>query len=284
MRAKIHSKLLFAIFIISVSSLSPSRGLTEGVEFHSSIKRGSEFRWKIETVKTIDNRTNWIWKWANFLELSQNDFITLKWLTFPSKTLDVNINQALNYSGIQVQVGSRILNNSKNESFFNFLIAPLYIINSLGVEDSGLNALERLWFNSYQLPSADLPLEFSELIWNCDIENGSLSNIGRNGKTGTIVSGHVTTSNFLSNNIGLETYVFDLAYDARTGIIQQMTYPSTERFNFPIANHSYKITEGLNELVIQLIKNDSVPFLDPPLTLLSLFLVNILLIRRRYSK
>jgi hypothetical protein len=264
-------------------SVQSSAGITEGVQYHSSVKEGSKFRWIIEVVRTVNNNSNWIWKWGNFVSITQGEYMTLEWKSAPSRSVSVNTFNALDYSGAHVQVGSRILNNTRNESFFNFFIAPLYITSPLGTQESGFNALERIWFNSYHLPSADFGIEYSQYVWNFDMENGSLSNIGKNGKESTIVFGHITTPNFFSI-IEPETYVFDVAYESKTGILKWLRFPSKGLFDFPIANSSHKITEGLTELVISFVDSESVPAYELPVVLLGFIIITRVVTRRKGLK
>ncbi|MFX1508323.1 MAG: hypothetical protein ACFFDC_19755 [Promethearchaeota archaeon] len=221
------------------------------VKYHSSVKEGAKFQWMIEKVRTEEDQPSWKWEWANHLILEEGGYITLEWRTDPDETSDIGISGPINYTGLVTTIGGRKLNFSMYETFFNFLIVPLYVNNTLGRLESGLSAIERLWFNSYQLPNAFLPPEYSEYIWNFNMENASLDNTGENAKPNSIVFGYIITYEFFTeNSTQPETYVFDVAFNAETGFVKWIKYPSSGKYNFPIASSTSNMTRGLKELLI----------------------------------
>ncbi len=251
MKLFLQCKTIFLVLgILLISFNVPRASASSFVDFHSSIKEGQSFEWRIETINSADGSSSWEWIWANFITISENDSIILKWSSNPIEDREIDIAGPLNYSGLSVTVGDQLLNFNEDETFFNFFISPLYIQNKLGEIESGFNALERVWFNSYKLPNAYLPPSYSQYIWNFDIVNGSLTDIGEKAEKDSIIFGHITSPGFFDTN-NVEIYVFDVGYDAKTGILKWMKYPSVGEFDSLVANSSYKITENLEELLIQ---------------------------------
>lgn len=240
--------VLFIASLILMQHGSSFAISVDTIKFHSSVKEGAIFRWKIETVKTVDDQTSWQWEWANYVTLNQNEYISMEWLSNPDETTEIDVLGPIRYD-VVTKVGSRTLNFSKDESFFNFLIAPLYVRNKLGEIEAGLDALERLWFNTYKLPNAYLPPSYSDYIWDFDMQNATLRNTGENAIESSIVFGQITTQKFYETN-NPEIYVFDVAYDSITGFVKWLKYPSIGQFIFPVANNTHDITEGLDELLI----------------------------------
>ncbi|MHA2203216.1 MAG: hypothetical protein ACW991_05960 [Candidatus Hodarchaeales archaeon] len=253
-----RSSIAFLLILFSFQHSTIAHGITVvEVKYHSSVKEGAKFQWLIDKVITVDNHTSWKWEWANHIILKQGDLISLEWVANPDETSDIGISGPINYTGLETTIGSRRLDFKKHETFFNFFIVPLYVNNTLGRLDSGLYALERLWFNSYHLPNAFLPLELSEYIWNFDMENASLDNTGDNAKPNTIVFGFIITYDyFIENSTEPETYVFDVAFNAETGFVKWMKYPSSGKYNFPRANSTHNMTKGLKELLISYVDED----------------------------
>ncbi|MHA1940122.1 MAG: hypothetical protein ACW99F_07800 [Candidatus Hodarchaeales archaeon] len=240
------------------------------VKYHSSVTKGAKFIWNIDTVVTVDGNDSWKWEWANNVELKQGDNIALQWTENPDETTDIGIGGPLIYSGLEVVVGDRKLDFTKYETFFNFLVTPLYVNNSLGRLESGFISLERFWFTSYHLPSAYLPPEYTEYIWNFNMINGSLKDTENNRNKGTVAFGFVTTQDFFdSNSTDPETYVFDVFYTTETGLVKSFKYPSSGLYDFPVANSSHDMTKGLVELVISYVgkESDSVPSFTLPMVL-----------------
>jgi len=288
LKKNIH--LLWGIFLIVlvIEGLTFTSSLNiDSVKFHSSVRKGALFKWKINTVQTVANVTEWEWEWANNVILSQDEYIQLEWLSDPDESSEIDILGPLNYNGLTVKVGSQSLVFDEDETFFNFLIAPLYTRNKLGQIEAGLNTLERIWFNTYKLPNAYLPLSYSEYIWTFDMENATLANTGENGSKDSIVLGHITTHDFFIDTNETETYVFDIAYSSDTGIVDWIRFPSSGSSHdptAPIANFTHGITKDLKELLITYSGQESTPSFEVGFTLLSIFSVVITLNRIKRKK
>jgi hypothetical protein len=116
--------VLFIIILLLIQNGNTLAGSVDTIKFNSNVKKGAIFRWKIDTVKTRDDQTSWQWEWANYVTLNQNEYITMEWLSDPDETSKMDLRGPIRYDVI-TKVGSWILNFSKDETFFNFLIVPL---------------------------------------------------------------------------------------------------------------------------------------------------------------
>ncbi len=271
MKLRLISGILILIAVLFFQNIGTHAISMNTIIFHSSVKKGATFQWKIETIRTSRNQTSWEWKWANFVTLTQGDYISIEWLANPNDTTEIDVRGPIRYD-VLTKVGSRTLNFSNQETFFNFLIAPIYTISEFGKIESGFNALERLWFRSYKLPNAYIPTDYGEYIWNFDMQNATLQNTGENASKGTIVLGHVISQKFYETETQA-IHVFDVAYDPITGFVKRMKFPATGVYGYPVANSTHDITEGLNELLISSVDHKTASGYEVPVILSGFFAI-----------
>jgi hypothetical protein len=267
----------------------------EEVDWAPSVKSGSEWTWTITTVDA-DGATEWDWRFANNLTLVQGEKITVEWTAVPNGTLKLGLGGPIVYDGIKVTVGTTVLDQAASESFLNFLSVPLFVNNSLGDTES-MVFLERAWFNTYLFPDSD---EGDQDTWTIDIGNSTVENTGPGAlKNSVIVANiHDQGGEYPEDFPDLygdspEAYVFDLVYDAASGVCKSVTYPSTvihpNEFTGGVtyyANSTWGIVEGLDELVITLDTatggwSTSAPGFEAPVIITGLFAVAAFVVIRR---
>lgn len=261
------------------------------VDWAPSIKSGASWTWTIETLDA-DGATEWDWRFANNLTLTEGDEITVEWTEKPNGTEKLGLGGPIVYDGVEVTVGETVL----DEAFFNFLTVPIFVNNTLGITES-MNYLERAWFNTFAFPDSDYS---DQSTWNIDVDNAATDNIGPYASSGDIIYAavHDQGGEFPDDFPDLfgdapEAYLFDLEYDARSGVCLSFSYPSTivnpNEFldgDTYTANDSWQIVEGLDELVITLDGSApsggwSSPGFEAPVVITGLFAVAAFVVIRR---
>jgi hypothetical protein len=297
MRKRILLGALLLTFVFAFNALTASAYTQKAeVDWSPSVKSGVKWTWTITTVDA-DGATEWDWGFANNLTLTQGEKITVEWTAKPNGTLKLGMGGPIVYDGIKVTVGTTVLDQSADEKFFNFFTVPIFVNNTLGITES-MNYLERAWFTTFLLPSSDYG---GQDTWTIDVDNASTDNIGPYAKAGDVIAAaiHDQGGEFPDDFPDLggdapEAYIFDLAYDARTGICKSVTYPSAvvapNEYALDgatyTANSSWAIVSGLDELVITL--DDTLPSggwsspgFEAPVVITGLFAVAAFVVIRR---
>lgn len=246
-----NKKILFGVslltLVILLQSIPASGAVTVvSVKWHAAVKKDAVYSWNIDTVNA-SGATTWDWGWANNVTLKQGDKITLKWTANPNEATALPTLGPVNYTGIETTVGTHKMNFTAGETTFNFLQFPVYVRNDptgLNVLEAGLNSIERLWINSFGLPTGASSFDRR---WSIGSHGATLLNTGENGTKGDTIKGEI------SGGTPSQHYVFDIEYDVVTGFVTSLKYPSVGNPadpTIPIANSTFGIVSGLDELVI----------------------------------
>ncbi|NHJ01352.1 MAG: hypothetical protein EAX86_04375 [Candidatus Heimdallarchaeota archaeon] len=246
-----NKKILFGVgiltLIILLQSMPASSAVTvESVKWHPAVKEDAVYSWSIDTINA-SGETSWDWGWANNVTLKQGEKITLEWTADPDEETAIATLGPIIYTGIVTKVGSHTMNFTAGETTFNFLQVPVYIRNDptgLNALEAGLNSLERLWINSFGLPTG---ASSADRRWSIGMHGATLLNTGENGTKGETIIGEI------SGGTPAQHYVFDIEYDSVTGFVTSLKYPSAgnpDDPTIPIANSTFGIVSGLDELVI----------------------------------
>lgn len=273
--------LLGVIFLALIMSVNTATGaMTVDVEWHSSVKSGAKFTWTLKTVTTNDSGTEWIWAEANNLTLKQGEKITVEWENDPGTDLTNKEGGPLNYTGMKMTVGETELDPAEDETMLNFLVAPLKVNNSLGNEEAGIWALERLWFSSFVVPDA-----FSsnmQYVWKFDCWTTNAETLALTDE----VKGSITSDypGWAAEEPPWppELYVADVVYNAKTGGVKSVTYPSTVSGQDLADDVNCPTTAGLDALVIEGSGSaTSAPGFEIPIVVAGLVTFAALVITRR---
>jgi len=270
---------VFAFSGILAQAATPD---VDGVLWYRSVKEGASFSWTI-TDLDANGETTWDWDWANNVTLTEGEKITMEWSYDPDATHQPGLAGPLDYTNVTTTVGDYECNFTADETYFNFFVIPVYNNGTVGNVESALNALERFWFNSFSLPGSDLPV--GQYTWNVAMDKTSTADVGADAKSGDIVMGYVTTHDFF-DTLETEVFVFDIHYDAVSGFVQKLVYPSTMTGQI-LADDTEPMVLGLDSLVIEFDGGNgtwsgSAPGFDAPIVVTGLFaFAAIVVIRRR---
>ena len=247
MNKKILFGVSFLTLIILLQSMPASGAVTvESVLWHPAVKMDAEYSWMIDTLNA-SGATTWDWGWANNVTLKQGEKITLKWTADPNEATAIPTLGPVNYTGLETTVGTYKMNFTAGETTFNFLQFPVYVRNDptgLNLLEAGLNSIERLWINSFGLPTGE---SSADRRWSIGTHGANLQNTGENGTRGETIKGEI------SGGTPEQHYAFDIEYDTVTGFVTSLKYPSAgnpDDPTIPIANNTFGIVSGLDELVI----------------------------------
>jgi len=272
--------LLTFVFAFSGVLAQAATPDVDGVLWYRSVKSGASFSWTITTLDA-DGATTWDWPWANNVTLTEGEKITMEWTADPDETLQPGLAGPLDYSDVTTTVGTYECDESADETYFDFLVVPVYTNGTVSGTESGLNALERFWFNSFSLPGSDLPV--GQYTWNVAMDKTILTDVGADAKSGDVVMGYVTTHDYF-DTLDTEVFVFDLHYDAVSGFVQKVVYPSTMTGQI-LADNTEPMVLGLDSLVIEFDGGNgtwSAPGFEAPIVVTGLFaFAAIVVIRRR---
>jgi hypothetical protein len=269
---------------------------TAEVDWAPSVKSGAKWTWTITTVDA-DGATEWDWAFGNNVTFTQGEKITVEWTADPNGTAKLGLGGPIVYDGVKITVGTTELSQDDDEKFLNFLTVPLFVNNSLGDTES-MVYLERAWFNTFVFPDSAYS---DQSTWNIDVDNATLNNIGPGATKGDVIAAsiHDQGGEYPEDFPDLfgdapEAWVFDLLYDASSGICTSVKYPSTvSRPNDFVggvtyyANSTWGIVEGLDELVLTLDDTPtggwptSAPGFEAPVIITGLFAVAAFVVIRR---
>jgi len=277
--------LLTFVFAFSGVLAQAATPDVDGVLWYPDVKSGASFSWTITTLTTNDSATTWDWPWANNVTLTQGEKITMDWAADPNESLQLDLTGPIDYSDVTTKVGAAEMTDE--ETFFNYFVVPVYNNGTVGEIESSLNALERFWFYSFNLPASDLPV--GQYTWNMAMDKTTLVDVGADALAGDTVTGYITTHDYFAT-LDTEVFVFDVVYDAVSGIVQQMKYPSTKTGQ-TIADDTEPMTPGLDALVIDFDGEEgspsawpasAAPGFEAPIVVTGLFaFAAIVVIRRR---
>ncbi|MHA2225437.1 MAG: hypothetical protein ACXAC8_09555 [Candidatus Hodarchaeales archaeon] len=304
MKKKIVIGVFFLFAILALQGVTvnakPTAVVVSGVKFHASVKQDAWFTWEILVVDsgrqdfTWEPYHSWTFEALNDTVLTQGDLINVTWTTNPNESVVQGLAGPLDYTGIEVKVGSKTLDQSEPESFFNFLTSPVYVNNSpTPFLEAGLLTLERYGFNTFQMKNVVIhgnntagnvteefvyPMAWQQAYAHFASKNASVDVVGDDGYFGDIIYGSFLSDlwydwyypnypyDYPDYNAG-EHWVFDIAWDAVTGLVQWLRYPShgppgttwrpfhpdyavQTSLPAPIADHNYDLTYGLDALYI----------------------------------
>ncbi|MFX0150333.1 MAG: hypothetical protein ACFFAJ_06110, partial [Candidatus Hodarchaeota archaeon] len=252
MKKRIIFGMAFLLLILAIQSVSEGAALTvDAVKYHPAVVKDSSFTWKITKVDA-GGETSWDWGWANNVTLKQGDSITLTWKSNPDEANTPIITSLgpINNTGLETKVGTHTMDFTAGETTFNFLIVPLYVTGPTGELRPMLDVLGLFWPTSYNLPTG---ASSQDRRWGySNFANASLDNTGMNGTRGDIIPGRLTSG--FGYAYDTEVYIFDISYDAVTGLCTSFKYPSSgwpADPTAPVANTSYPTTAGLDALEIE---------------------------------
>jgi hypothetical protein len=275
-------RILLGVIIIALF-LSTTRASAQTVDeilFADVIEDGAKFSWEITKLTTDDDKTEWDWRFAGNFTLTEGDKIEIEWIGDPPTKIANEMSGPINYTNMEVTVGGTLLNASADETWFNFFIIPLYIRNDLGdIED--MKANERVFATSCILPYSDLPT-VQGYTWQIDITNATMGNTGNYASSDDSIGTLITTHDYF-DTLEPEAYVFEGAYNARTGVLRYIKYPSTVIEGGGRAGNSTDgVTEGLDALEIEAISK-AAPGFEAPIVITGLFAVAAIavVLRRR---
>jgi hypothetical protein len=271
--------LLGVIFLALIMSVNTGTGaMTADVEWHSSVKSGAKFTWKLTTVTTNDSGTEWVWAEANNLTLTQGDKIVVEWENDPSGDLTNKEGGPLNYTGMKMTVGDTELSFADDETMLYFLVAPLKVNNSLGKEEAGVWALERLGWPTYTVPDA-----FSgnmQYVWKIDCWTTNAETLAATDTIEASITSDWPGYNAADPPYPPEIYVADIVYDAKTALVKSVTYPSTVSGQDLADDVNCPTTAGLDALVIDFVPA-AAPGFEAPIVVVGLIASAALVIIRR---
>ena len=290
MKKRILLGVTFLTFVFAFSGIIAQAATpdVEGVMWYPDVKSGASFSWTITTLTTNDSATTWDWAWANNVTLTQGEKITMDWAADPNESIQLGLTGPIDYSDVTTKVGTQELDFAEDETFFNYFVIPVYNNGTVGAIESTLNALERFWHHNFNLPGSTLPV--GEYTWNMAMDKTTLADVGADATEGDEVTGYITTHDYF-DTLTTETYVFTVTYDAVTGFVKQLKYPTVKAGEL-VANDTEEMTLGLDELVIDFDGDDGVPSAWPkpagapgfeaPIVVTGLFaFAAIVVIRRR---
>jgi hypothetical protein len=276
-------RILLGVIIIALF-LSTTRASAQTVDeilFADIIEEGATFYWKITKLLTADDETEWDWRYAGNFTLAEDDTIKIKWTGDPPTKIAAPMSGPVNYTNMDVTVGGTLLNKSEDETWFNFFIIPLYIRDPAGtIED--MRSYEKVFSTSAVLPYSDMPT-VQGYTWQIDITNATMSNTGNYASSDDSIGMLMTTHDYF-DSLDPEAYTFEGAYNARTGVLRYLKYPSTIIEGGGRAGNSTDgVTEGLDALEIES-TSAPVPGFEAPIVITGLFAiaaVAVVLRRRR---
>ncbi len=271
--------LLGVIFLALIMSVNTATGaMTVDVEWHSSVKSGAKFTWTITTVTTNDSGTEWTWAEANNLTLKEGDKITVEWANDPSTDIGNKEGGPLNYTGMTMTVGDTELDMAEDETMLYFLVAPLKFNNSLGKEEAGIWALERFFWTTFTVPDA-----FSsdmQYVWKFDCWTTNADTLALTDE----VKGSITSDwpgwDAVEPPWPQELYLMDVVYNAKTGLVKSVKYPSTVAGQDLADDVNCPTTAGLDALEITF-KPAAAPGFEAPIVVAGLVTIAALVIIRR---
>ena len=119
--------------------------------------------------------------------------------------------------------------------------------------------------------------------WNVAMDKTILTDVGADAKSGDVVMGYITTHDYF-DTLDTEVFVFDIHYDAVSGFVQKLAYPSTMTGQI-LADDTEPMVLGLDSLVIEFDGGNgtwSAPGFEAPIVVTGLFaFAAIVVIRRR---
>lgn len=275
-------RILLGVMVIALfmSTTQVTSVTVDEILFADVIKEGATFYWKITKLTTDDDNTTWDWRYAGNFTLAEGDTIKIKWTGDPPTKIAAPMSGPVNYTNMDVTVGGTLLNQSEDETWFNFFIIPLYIKNDLNeIED--MRAYEKVFATSAVLPWSDMPT-VQGYTWQIDITNATMDNTGNYASSDDSIGMLMTTHDYF-DTLDPEAYVFSGAYNARTGVLRSIKYPSDViEGGGRAANSTDGVTEGLDALEIESTSAPA-PGFEAPIVITGLFAVAAIavVLRRR---
>lgn len=282
MKKKIIFGAIAIVFVLLSSSSAVAADPTES--WGEGVETDAVFKWKITELDANDS-TSWVWAFAENTTLEKGDVITYTLGTVSAGIVDPGSSNVVNYN-VTIKIGDTELADDPASALY-WLILPVFADDPLGEIDSGFIATERFFFNSFFGGQYD---------WNFDADGVScdFSKVGVYAKSSDIAKCWITAQDPLWE--ATEMYMFDIEYNARTGVAKTVTYPSavpqtalTTATDFwpvgtmvPFHGNSTNngITEGLDKLVITF-QPASAPGFEGPIVISGLFAIAVLVVIRR---
>ena len=131
---------------------------------------------------------------------------------------------------ISVSIGGKELDAVHSQQF-GWFILPLVTTDGFGEYESGIRAMERVFFSSCYLANGpyvrDWGPEAAQWEWNFIVEDDcSLYNTGGSAAPGSEIHAYIVTNPQLP--AAIEDRVFNLTYNANSGILKSLTFTNTE--------------------------------------------------------
>jgi ABC-type transport system substrate-binding protein len=221
-------------------------------QWDSSIKENKTIEFTITKLRDVSNLTEWYWELAN-VTLHEGDSIKITWDTDPETDnilhpgwRDDGYLEKVNYP-ISVSIGGKALDANHSQQFVWFVL-PLITTNGFDEFEPGILAAERFIPNSFKF------VNFLDFFWNhwyfnFDVEGTpSIHDIGGSAAFSDEIDAKILTQNSVT---GLEDRVFNLTYDAQTGILKKLIFTNVEGGNSSTGDVESHIIDGLQELIIQ---------------------------------
>jgi ABC-type transport system substrate-binding protein len=223
-------------------------------QWDSSIKKGSTLEFTIETLRDENDSSEWYWEIAD-VTLHEGDPIKITWNADPETDNilcpgyqfgDPNDPvEKVNYT-ISVSIGGRGLDAVHSQQFIWFLF-PLITTNGMKEFEPGILAAERYFPNSFKLIGIEHQVDM-KFLFAFDVEGfPSIHDIGKSAAFNDEINANIFTFNYSTM---LEDRLFNLTYDARTGILKRLTFTNTQGGDPSSGVVDTDIVEGLQKLEI----------------------------------
>lgn len=226
----------------------------EPQQWYSKIKKGIILNFKITSVKDIDGTDSWFWEAAN-VTLHEDDIIRITWNSNPVTDESVGLAGPISYP-ISVSIGGKTLDAAHAQQF-GWFILPLVTTDGFGDRESGIRAAERFFYNNFYLVNGprvrDRGPTSSKDEWNLFVhgdptlyETGQSAIPGKNEIHASIVTHDDTWESILA----IEDHVFNLTYNANSGILKKLIFTNTEGHDPSSGTINSFIVQGLKKLEI----------------------------------
>ncbi|MFX0170520.1 MAG: hypothetical protein ACFE9L_01240 [Candidatus Hodarchaeota archaeon] len=237
-----RKRFLIGTFCILITFTLITPVSAEVIPTHSFgpiIEKDATFTWKITDLEHENGSTSWNWTYLGEV-LSENDEITYKWNKVPDIYTPQEMWKADSITGpldgstrgaydITVTIGGTTLDINETRAIAWFIL-PVYLNTTLFLAypgiGTGFGGIEYLWPYSFILPNG--PIGYSpdgkHYDWTVDMdsETASMDSIGFDAEAGDEVIAWVKALVAFD-----DYYAFDLKYDACSGVLKSLRYPST---------------------------------------------------------
>ncbi|MFX0152809.1 MAG: ABC transporter substrate-binding protein, partial [Candidatus Hodarchaeota archaeon] len=217
-------------------------------QWDSRIRAGTKVEFIISSVRDKNNTQSWYWDLAN-VTIYQGDKISIMWLEDPDtdNKLIVEYQENITYP-INVTIGGKMLDKNHSRQF-GWFILPLVTTNVLGELESGFYSVQRHF--AYSFPLVNQIVYRGCGYWDIRVDNDpSLHTTGGAAGAEEEVTAHIVTHNYPT----IEDRVFNVTYQAKSGILKNLLFTNTEGKNAVSGRVESSVISGLQQLEISFLR------------------------------